>query len=500
MKVEYHPLKSPYPWQIALLLFVMMNLVGCTKKEFMPAEVGENITFTPTSKTPIAQVLQESNHTLFRQAWKASNVESILIYQGYPETGFTLLAPSDEALMAKGWTQNKIAASNASALDTLVLEHLFMEAIAASSLAQRTDHYPAVNLIEYRDYYYFEGGQRLGGGVTHISGTEVLPYRYRAYLNLIDDVLFVNGKKVGSKGYVEGLNSAIWSIDKVLERPRKLAIDVLKADPQFSLYMELLEYSENLKLNHIVDTLSTSTHSGFQRITNYFKDRESIFFRGVFDYPQLGLLLLHPYSKSRFIYDKPVIPTFNTWFIPTNEAFHKHGFYTVQDFIDFNSRNKKVSAYPIWMNVISSSANPDLASVTFTYTTELATDTLLDYHHNWARRQAPTAFKGNGSKGNFMKGQPNISIFYSTDLLKPYVSGYQLNGLLHHPESINGAMRAKLYHYMPLEFSGTAGNISVKAKGSKASPAKIVESDIMTLNGPIHAVDDLIIPPNFKLR
>jgi hypothetical protein len=126
--------------------------------------------------------------------------------------------------------------------------------------------------------------------------------------------------------------------------------------------------------------------------------------------------------------------------------------------------------------VLNSRSMPYLNWDTFEMVNGFVTDSLLAYHA-WGRMYTP--------KGAFGTGNRSVAMFYSNDLDNSIIGNYDLT-------SSNGG---NLPPYpMTLEFGvGTAGQITVKVKGSTHPAATVTEADINTFQGPLHLVDNLIL-------
>jgi hypothetical protein len=103
--------------------------------------------------------------------------------------------------------------------------------------------------------------------------------------------------------------------------------------------------------------------------------------------------------------------------------------------------------------------------------------------HRWGRLFEPY----NNMVG---KGLPMPDIFYANDLNNRLLGNYTLT------TSNDGNLPV---YKMPLDFGLDAnGRVTVKAKESPYPAATVIEKDINTLMGPIHVVDRLIPPKDFK--
>ncbi|WP_437918023.1 hypothetical protein [Sphingobacterium sp. LRF_L2] len=463
---------------LGLGLLITLLLFSCNKEEFMPPAVGEAIKLEDEITDNFPEALAKSAHTLFYEAWKRSGMNDFMIYKGYPENGFTVLVPTDEAMLAKGWNSQVIAAATSGTLDTLILRHTFIGAISEVDLSLRPDSYVAINILESRDYYYFEGKPNTISGIYLTTGREVWPYRHRLYLHRTGNELYANGNKVGNQSPFFARNGSFWPVDTVLEYPTKTAIEVLREDPQFSIYVDLMDRMEQGKLN-LINTVVTPIISPSLTF-------DSPLFTNYVQRLGLGIWPAHPYTNALFTQGKPVISTLASWFIPTNKAFQDAGFQTADEVWALNDRN----AAPTITRVSGSIVN---VQYTFYYKKLYATDTLLNYHHDWGRLYAPK------NTTTYRTGISNITAFYSQDLDNAILGDYMLNGLYNERTNSNTNEDKRLFYYMPFEFRRDGDQVSLRIKNSGAAYVPITGKDIATLNGPIHAVDKLIIPPGFSL-
>ncbi|WP_295125433.1 fasciclin domain-containing protein [uncultured Chitinophaga sp.] len=155
------------------------------------------------------------------------------------------------------------------------------------------------------------------------------------------------------------------------------------------------------------------------------------------------------------------------FFAPTNEAFRNAGFNSVADLMTLNERSMPYFDWDYF----------EMRNGMF------VTDTLLSYHV-WGRFYAPT--------GGWGPGATSFAVFFTNELTNELIGDFSVNTVTY-----DGLPAYK----MPLLFGKTSsGQISVKAKGSTSPDAIITEGDIMTFEGPVHAVDHLLIPKDLRLN
>ncbi|QJB41702.1 hypothetical protein HF324_29190 [Chitinophaga oryzae] len=155
---------------------------------------------------------------------------------------------------------------------------------------------------------------------------------------------------------------------------------------------------------------------------------------------------------------------FNSYLAPTDEAFHQAGIQDITQVMDINSR-----------------FIPELDWESYKMTGLIPTDSILDYH-NWGRSYAPTDNSG------FIPSARTV--FYSNDLDDKLIGDYWI--------SLGNTTTAG--YKMPLQFIREGNTIKVKLRSANTPPATIIARDINTFEGPLHLVDRLFLPDNFKVN
>lgn len=261
-------------------------------------------------------------------------------------------------------------------------------------------------------------------------------YFYRQYLKVTNNELFINGRKSGGVNTTRAKNGTLWPIDHVLHKPTKTILQALQEDGRFGMYLGIMNHVDML-------WMEATFEISYRR---YFTE---------------GITLSdNPQSLSYII-------NFTSVFAPTDDAFRAAGFNSIDDLMALNNRN--TLPYLDWdtFEIVGSG---------------YATDTLLTMHR-WGR-----LFKG---KDNFGEGVDNPDAFYSNDLNNQVLSDYALSG--------SGYSGSIPILYVPFDFgTNSSGKVTVKVKGSDKPAATVTEADINTLMGPIHVVDRLLTPANFK--
>lgn len=155
---------------------------------------------------------------------------------------------------------------------------------------------------------------------------------------------------------------------------------------------------------------------------------------------------------------------FNSYLAPTDEAFHQAGIQSISQVTEINGR-----------------FIPELDWESYKMTGLIPTDSILDYH-NWGRAYAPA------NNSDFIPAAPTV--FYSNDLDDKLIGDYWI--------SLGSESTAG--YKMPLQFIREGNTIRVKLKNTHTPPATIIVRDINTFEGPLHIVDRLFLPDNFKVN
>lgn len=398
------------------LLFI--TLASCRKAEFQPEVEGEQVPSADLTIT-LNEVLESSPYTLFKAAWKRSNMSSILEKRG-ANSPVTLLVPSDAAFIADGMTLEAINNTSPALLDSLLLYHTLSTAVNPKDLSERGENTIGISLLENK-YLKVKG---------YDNEYQTDPYFYRQCINVAGNDLLINGKKAGNAVVTLAKNGTLWPIDRVLKKPVKTMMQALEEDGRFGMYVEIMTKT---------DLLWEESMMGFAQRT--------------------------PFTDGLVIGNNYLI--FKSILAPTDEAFHQAGFKNVEDLMTLNRRN--VLPYFDW---------DTFEPVGKGY----ATDTLLTMHR-WGRLLK--------EQDGWGPGADNPDSFYSNDLNNKLLSGYAL--------STSGYSGTIPVMYMPFDFGkNEAGQVTLKVKGSAHPIATVVEGDINTLMGPIHAVNRLLPPKNFK--
>lgn len=434
-----------------LFLATALFFMACQKREFMPDPEGVRVPYPDTITSSIDEVLRRGTDLkVFYAAWEKSSIQTIMKAKG-TNTRFTVFAPTDAALQAKGISLASIQEMTVPYVDSLLLFYVAIGDITPPTLLERPDNLMVKSLLPKPAVYvnYYEGN----------AGTTMQYdlYYYRFYIKAQGDDIFVNGKKNGQLKYTPATNGAVYTMSMMIEKPTKTALEVLEEDGRFTLFVESQRLTDQLFLQTIAPVL--------EPYLGYIPDDIEMMTQWAYN----RLYYTQSWGFERPLYEGFVGPniSISTTFAPTDEAFRKAGFNTVADIIKFNKENGDARF------------DEDYFEIKGGY----PTDTLFSYHRNWGRIMQPQTL-------GLDKARSNNTVFFIHDL-GPRLNEYMVN---------IGGVPAEFNYKMPLAFSINNGRVEIKVKGSDAVPASVIDGDIMSFNGPIHVVDNLLVPKGLKLK
>lgn len=417
---------------------LVFSITSCSKREFMPEPLGEEI---PSPERPsVIAALTASSNTLFKAAWERVNMDQIL-KQEAPKFKVTILVPSDEAMIKAGLTAAAIAQTNIKDLTAIVRFHVVKAEFTLGSLkisAAQSFNTMLTNpeLLE---------GQK-DGDYAMIS----VPYTYRQFLDTDGTSLIANGKKTSTGKEIIVANGNLLPIGIVLEYPKKQMLDILKADGRFKLYLEALSISRQLYDSFLLETFAEPRPGSME----YWMDVNTM-------------------TPGNFKASRKSDVSRLTLFAPTDEAFRHAGINSAADFVALNDRNpydgfSQIETDKLLRLHVQGFATPVLE---------------IDWDNFDIEPGAAIYTTASGGAANM--------VFFSNLLNPQHLGNYVTSTLGEHGT----------YTYLDLDFGKDAsGKITVKQKGATTEAAIIVEENINSLQGPIHVVNRLIIPKDFKLR
>jgi hypothetical protein len=431
-----------------ILLSVLFFLAGCSKTEFLPDPEGSKIPFQNEATKTVEELLAASSAKIYYQAWQRSNFKNTLAAKGI-KFDITIFAPDDAAMQAAGFTAAVVQQMPMEELDNLLMFYTTIGKLNAEILKGRTDNYVVKSMLQHPGLYvqYFENPHSYPGGYDD--------FFYSNYMAVEADDLFINGKSTGKLNYYPATNGALYILGKAIEKPVKTKLQALIDDGRFGMFLESQRLTDEMYLKKIGDDL--------ELLFGYRIDSEEI----KRDYAYDRLYYDEDMAYVDFGYPAPNIVV-SALFAPTDEAFHKAGFQTVEDILRFNRER----------------GDARFDENTFQIAGGYPLDTILNFHRDWGRFFAPR-------DPSYGLARNNATVFYS-NVLNPSLQDYMVN--------IGGNSQAIYGYKMPLSFSMSNNKTQIQVPGSDRPAATVLEADINTLNGPIHVVDQLLIPKGFKLN
>lgn len=434
-------------------LLMTLLFAACKKTEFMPAAEGEQVPYKPDATESVTEILGKNpDATLFYTAWKKSSMEEKIKEKG-GNTTYTLLVPNNAAMIASGLTEAKIAQMRRADVDSLLLFYTVLGMISRDELRDNSLPVKSMLMNPGLRVPFYEGG--VGSGL----GQRYDPYYYKHYLAIRDEQLLINGKKTGKMKYQPARNGALYFLEQTVTKPTKTVLEALEQDGRFTMFLELQRLSDDA----FVEVMVTQMEPLF----GYKMSPE--------EYWQNFPDAREPYTKKWLIgptpnpdYADPNI-TISTWFAPTDAAFKHAGFNSVAEMLQFNETRGHVF----------------FDEGTFQPTGGYPLDSIVNYHRDWGRFFAI-------QDPSYGLAYPNSTVFFSNDLTADFLQDYYVN--------IGGNAQVQYAYKNPFAFTASNGKLSMTIKESGGTPVQIIETDINTLNGPIHVVDNLLLPKGFKLK
>ncbi|QEC42578.1 fasciclin domain-containing protein [Pseudobacter ginsenosidimutans] len=429
---------------IALMLLALIT--GCKKDEYIPPPEGEKIPYQDPMHQPVAEIL--TNTPLFRKLIEQSNMDSLLT----TKMPLTILAPSDAAMQAAGYTETTIAGMAALDADTIVALHVVRNTITKDELLRVAGNLETASLLKKKGLYV--RGYYYGDGQTNNISRDA--FWYRQMLKGLGDKLWVNGVPSGDLNKAKPAEYGyVYVLDKVQVRPVGQSFwSYLETDPRFSMFIQLQKKVDelfDLKYRKVYEE-NTGWDPGGWGWVDSRRTQYTLYYD----------IQADPYDPNGDSYTG-----FNTMFAPTNDAFHAAGFQTIDDVLAMNEQLFREPVFDFNTWEISS----------FGY----VTDSIFTYHWDYGLDNQPYT-------GLYGKRGPVANLFYANDLRNEYLGDFMISSYVGY-----------FYYRMPFNFGEKDGKPTVQVKGSTAEPATVLET-IPTLSGPLHVVDRLLIPKDLKMN
>ncbi len=430
-----------YTKLMALLMAVVL-ITACQKNEFMPEPVGEAIA---APNLPLLASVLEGEYSLYKTAWEKAEMDRLLATE-QGQAKMTFFIPSNKAMEEAGFTSAKIGASTKEVLQELLRYHVISINVNLERLKMAEADLISPSLLKHPK---FLEGMKLDGVLI-----KTVPYQYEHSITVKDGQLLDNGMAVKiNKEAAIGQGTAIF-IDRVLKKPEKQMIDVLREDSRFSLYLRAMEISSQ----GYEDDMLMNWWASFEPPLSYLVDWNFHFAGSLHSNREF------PRHVIRF-----------TLFAPTNDAFKQLGIANEADLLALYHR---VPA-PYMFNT------GELTPV----------DSLLRYQHT-GKTYSSMIFNDDYTEFG-LAAQRNKTInnvtFYGHMLDDKILANYPIAyGTSNGTDWITA--------YVPYRFNRQSNHqLTVKHNDSNSQPATVVEENINTIQGPIHVVDRIFVPKDFTM-
>lgn len=408
-------------------------LTNCQKPEFLPEPIGKEV---PEKDAPSLTDIIKTEASLFYLAWEKAGMNEIL-KSDFPQTQFTYLIPSNEAMEKAGYSEMKIKSMEIEKLQDIIRFHIMDQKIDENSLISDNLDIAFRTILKHNKVY--NSKQAYG------SQNVIIPYYYKHYVSFKNKSLIINGKERKYLKQIHSKQGSAWIINNVLEIFNIQMLDVLKQDKRFSLYVKAIEYS----------------------VPNYYREIKRYYIKQ-FKLP-IQFQLDFFYYFPGFVYESRTTKRdliYLTLFAPTNEAFNHLGIFNEDDLIKLYNRVPVPDFYDI-----------DASS---------PIDSLL-VNQNFSKT-FDSMFSDNNNSGIKIIGDPGY-VHFSTAFENP-----NFKKLI-----ISTNRNSPYFNYPNFAFKKMDGKYFVTHKNSNVNDANIIESDINSLQGPIHVVNRILVPKGFTM-
>lgn len=426
----------------AMALLLMLIVTACRKNEFMPDPMGEPIA---APVYPALTTLFDAEYSLFRSAWEKAEMDKLLAVE-QTQSKLTFFVPSNKAMEEAGWTNAKIGSAPKNVLQDLLRYHIVGSSVSVAQLKAAQTDLIIPSLLKHPK---FREGIKRGAAVL---GT--IPYEYRHSLTIKEGQLLDNGIGLKISKEVAVAQGTALFIDQVMKKPEKQMIDVLREDGRFSLYLKAMEisnegYQEDMIMN---------MYPIYEPPLNFLVDFNFYYEGSIFETPEF------PRHVIRF-----------TLFAPTNEAFRQMG---IQNEADLRALHRRIPQ-PAYFG------DKELTPI----------DSLLRYQHTGMTLNQVIANDDYTVVGLSVQKKRDINdlTFYGHLLDDKILANYPIAyGTTNGGEWVSA--------YVPYRFNRLANHqLAVRHIEATPQPATVVEENINTIQGPIHAVDRIFVPKDFTM-
>ncbi len=392
---------------------------SCSKNEEPPKTVGQPIPYTQLTNRSLVELIDSiPDLRIYDSIYHHSDLGHYLdsLRAAGAASMFTLFAPTDSAFQRFGIGLSQVASYTPAALDSIVFYLATSGPYTSEGLSNLQGYEPVNTLLQVTSIASSYPGEpwQPGNGYNQQN-----PYSYYLTVGWTNGALLLNGVPVTSSGAsaIAATDGVLWMNDTVISKPTQEAYAVIAQDTAYSLYMAAC---------YISDSVYSANYVSFNTIV-YTSSPDTVALQMI----------------------QGVAP--RTYFIPTNNAFRKAGFFSYND-IDNYIQNSVVvisgNFYNQYYNVMSTNM-----------------DSILLYNQS-------------------------TGVFYTQDML----SNPSLNIYVEKPSG--GGQSGQSAIFLNLLFSNQNGQVVLHRQDNPTGQAATIVSphDITTLNGVVHSVDNLLLP------
>lgn len=373
--------------------------------------------------------------SLFKEAWRKADMDAVLATE-QAQAKLTFLVPNNTAMEAAGYTAAAIQGADKTTLRKLLRYHLLNGTVGLEQLRLVLGDLSFPTLLQHPKF--------LDGEIRDGSLIRTVPYKYMHLLNVKDGKLIVDGKPLAVDKELDVAQGKAILINQFLVAPQQQMYDFLLKDGRFSLYLKAMELNNIEYENEFMLNMSY----GFPVPMRFLLDW-NYYFEGTF--------------HSNEIYPRHIIHM--TLFAPTDNAFNQVGIYTEEDLKALNGRIPTPSYY------VRGQSTPIDSLLRYQYIGSAASD--IGYNDDY------TEFCYVVTSRRFVGN----AMFFSQMLDDKLLAVHQ---------------RAEEY---PVDhrFGHNGSRIKVSHIKSKQQNATIIQENINTIQGPVHVVDQILVPDDFSM-
>jgi uncharacterized surface protein with fasciclin (FAS1) repeats len=270
---------------LLLLTGVLGMLAGCKRTLDAPIPAASGIVWDSSGSIRTKLASPACSCSLFNQALIKAGMDSPFLY-------YTVMVPSDSAMMAAGLTPAVINSLSPDSLQKIVGYHLVLGLYGDSSVLDNDTLTALLPSLRRDPSSVPEGAGQAG----------FAPVYYQQNLYIWNrGALYINGIASGAGKPVKASNGWIYPVNRVLFAPSRSVWDLLQSRPELSLYVAAIRLTDSINTyNYVYGQVYDSALFS------------NVYVHGVPNYPY------------------PVL-TNVTVLAPTNDAFAQAGFHTVDD-------------------------------------------------------------------------------------------------------------------------------------------------------------------------